>query len=319
MSNLTQRLTRALSLAALLVAVPTLSALAQDGAIDTAVPPAATAPEIDPTSVVATVSGETITEADLAFAAEDMAQQLAQIPAPERRAVLLQLLIDVKVLATAAREDGLDQSEDFARRSKFLEDRALRRAYLNETIAGQVNEAAIRAEYDTFIADFEAEEEIRASHILVETEEEANTIKAELDAGGDFAALATENSIDPGSAQNGGELGGFFGRGMMVPPFEQAAFALANPGDISEIVQSDFGYHIIRLEEKRESEPPTFEQLAPQIQQVLFERYYTQAIDERMATVELEIADPELKAKFDALAEAQAGAGEAPADAPPAQ
>lgn len=319
MLNSPKRAMRAISLATLMLAVPTLGIMAQDAAAPAATGTEAAAPAaaVDPSTVVATVSGESITEADLVFAAEDMAQQLARIPDAERRAVLLQLLIDVKVLAAAAREAGLDQSEDFARRSKFLEERALRRAYLDETIAGLVTEQEVRAEYDTFLTQFEPAEEINASHILVETEEEATALKAEIDAGGDFAALATENSIDPGSGQNGGELG-FFGRGAMVPAFDEAAFALANPGDVSDIVQSDFGFHIIKLNEKRQTPAPSFEELEPQIRQFLFERHYTQAIEDEMAGVDLQINDAELKAKFDALAAAQEGAAAEPAAEAPA-
>jgi peptidyl-prolyl cis-trans isomerase C len=140
----------------------------------------------------------------------------------------------------------------------------------------------------------------------VETEEEANTIKAELDGGADFATLAKENSIDPGAA-NGGDLG-FFGKGMMVAPFETAAFALTEVGQISAPVQSQFGWHIIRLEEKRQSTPPTFEQVAGQLQQQLLMTTFDDTVARLMEGVEIDIPDAALKAAVDAQTETQPAA-----------
>ncbi|CAN7311903.1 peptidylprolyl isomerase [Devosia sp. LjRoot3] len=304
MMKLSSRLLRTICLAALLGAAPTIGSFAQEAPAPEAAP-AAVAPE----TVVATVGGEPITEADLSFAAEDLAQDLAQMPAEERRAFLLRVLIDMKVMAGAAKEAGMDQTELFAQRLKYLEERALRRAYFADAIAGQVTEEAIRAEYDTFVAQFQPAEEVHARHILVETKEEADAIKAELDAGGDFAAIAQEKSIDPGSGANGGDLG-FFAKGMMVPEFETAAFALANPGDVSAPVQSQFGFHIIKLEEKRQSAPPAFEQVAPQIQQQVLMRVFNEKVEELMSGVTIDVTDPELKAAMDAQDAAQAAPAE---------
>ena len=305
MMTLSSRLMRTLCLAAVLVAAPTLGTFAQDTAAPAA--PAAVAPE----TVIATVDGQPITEGDLTFAAEDLAQDLAQMPAGERRAFLLRVLIDMKVMAGAAKEAGMDQTELFAQRLKYLEERALRRAYFADAIASAVTEEAVRAEYDAFVQQFQPQEEVHARHILVESEEEANTIKAELDAGGDFAAIAKEKSIDPGSGANGGDLG-FFGKGMMVPEFETAAFALANPGDVSAPVQSQFGWHIIKLEEKRMSQPPAFEQVAAQLQQRVLMRTFNEKVEELMAGTEVEVTDPELKATLDA--QDAAAEGEAAAE-----
>jgi peptidyl-prolyl cis-trans isomerase C len=297
MSNPTWRLLRAASLAALLAAAPALATFAQDAAAPAAEAPAAEAPAVpDPA----------ITEGDLAFAAEDMAQDLSQMPPEERRAFLVRILIDMKVMSNAARAAGMDQTPLFAQRQKYLEERALRRAYFAEAIVGSITEEAVRAEYDAFASEFVPEDEIRASHILVETEEEANDLKAQIDGGADFVALAKEHSIDPGAA-NGGDLG-FFGRGMMVAPFEEAAFALAEPGAVSAPVQSQFGWHIIRLEEKRQSAPPAFEQVAAQIQNELLMDTFTAKVEELMSGVTVDIADPELKAKFDAQEAAEAAA-----------
>lgn len=288
------RLVRTISLAALIASVPAIASHAQDTAA-----PAAEAAAVTPETVVATVGGEAITEADLSFAAEDLAQDLSQMPAEERRPFLLRVVIDMKVMAGAAKAAGMDQTPLFAQRLKYLEERALRRAYFAEAIAGAVTEEAVRADYDAFTAQFTPQDEVRASHILVESEDEANAIKAELDGGADFAAIAKEKSIDPGSGANGGDLG-FFGKGMMVPPFEEAAFALTEPGEVSAPIQSQFGWHIIKLGEKRQSQPPTFEQVAPQIQQQVLMRSFNEKVEDLMSGVEIDIADPALAAAMEA-------------------
>lgn len=309
MKNFSLRLVRTISLAALLVSAPAVASFAQDAAA-----PAADAAAVTPETVIATIGDETITEADLSFAAEDLAQDLAQMPPEERRPFLLRVLIDMKVMAGAAKDAGMDQTPLFAQRLNYLEERALRRAYFAEAIAGAVTEEAVRADYDAFVAQFTPTEEISAAHILVPTEEEANAIKAELDAGGDFAAIAKEKSIDPGSGANGGELG-FFGKGMMVPQFEEAAFALTEPGQVSAPVQSQFGWHIIKLAEKRQSQPPTFEQVAPQVQQQVLMTTFNNKVEELMSGVEINITDPALAAAMEAQDAAAPAAEEAEAAA----
>ncbi|KKB78354.1 hypothetical protein VW35_12025 [Devosia soli] len=315
MLTLSTRFMRTISLAALLLAAPAAATYAQDAAAPAEAPAAeAPAATVTPETVIATVGGEPITEGDLSFAAEDLSQDLAQMPPEQRRAFLLRVLIDMKVMAGAAKQAGMDQTPIFAQRLKYLEERALRRAYFADAIANQVTEEAVRAEYDTYVAQFQPQEEVHARHILVKTKEEADAIKAELDAGGDFEAIAKEKSIDPGSGANGGDLG-FFSKGMMVPEFETAAFALANPGDVSAPVESQFGWHIIKLEEKRESQPPAFEQVAPQIQQQVLMRVFNEKVEQLMSGVTVDVTDPELKAAM----EAEDAAAAAPAEGEAAQ
>ena len=295
------RLARTASVLALMLAAGALApAFAQDAA--PAVEAAAPAPE----AVIATVGGQPVTEADLSFTAEQMGQELSQIPPDQIRPLLLRTVISMKVLAAAGREAGLGDTPLFQLNMSFLEDQALRRAYLADLFAKSVTEDAVRAEYAKFVADFVPAEEIRASHILVATEEEAKTVKADLDAGGDFAAIAKEKSIDPGAA-NGGDLG-FFGKGMMVAPFEAAAYALTDIGQVSDPVQSQFGWHVIRLDEKRESSPPAFEQVASQLQQQLLMTTFQDTVDTLSEGVAIDIPDAALKAAVDAQTAADAAA-----------
>lgn len=280
-------------LAAAVMALAPTSGFAQDAA-------AAVSPE----TVVATVGGEPITEADIAFAAEDLSQELSRMPPEERKAFLVTVLIDMKVMAKAAREAQMDQTELFKQRLEYLEDRALRRAYFADAIAAAVTPEAVQAAYDEYVAGFQGQPEVHARHILVATEDEAKAVKAELEGGKDFAELAKEKSTDPSAQQNGGDLG-FFGRGMMVKPFEDAAFAM-QPGQISEPIQSDFGWHVIKLEESRTSQAPGLEQLAPQLQQQVMYQTFEKTVADLKAGLEIAIPDAGLAAAVDAQSEAQA-------------
>lgn len=253
--------------------------------------------QVAPDAVIATVGGQDITEADLVFAAEDLAGELQSIPPAERRAFLLTVLIDMKVMANAAREAGLDQTDIFARRLDYLEERSLRRAYFADVIEAGVTDEAIQAAYDELIADFEAQPEVRARHILVPTIEEAQSIRAEIEGGRSFEDAAAEYGTD-GTRATGGDLG-YFSTGMMVAPFEEAAFAL-EVGELSEPVESQFGWHLIQLEDRRLTTPPALEDVRPQVaQQVLYE-IFARIVGELKEGAEVNIADPELAAAVEA-------------------
>ena len=189
-------LAAALALGVALVAAPVATSAQEAPATDVPATEApATTPEVTPDTVVATVGGETITEADLAFAAEDLQQELSQMPPQERRAFLVTVLIDMKVMANGARAQQMDESEVFKRRLAYLEERALRRAYFAEEIASGVTPEAVRAAYDEMVADFEPQEEVSARHILVASEEEASAVKTELEGGADFADALIEGTM----------------------------------------------------------------------------------------------------------------------------
>jgi len=266
--------------------------------------PAAPAVEITPQTVVATVGGEAITEGDIQFAAEDLAQELQQMPPEQRKAFLVTVLIDMKVMAKAAREQQMDQTDLFKLRLRYLEDRALRRAYFGEKIATAVTPEALQAAYAAMTATFQGTEEVHARHILVATEEEAKAVKAELDGGKDFAELAKEKSTDPSAQQNGGDLG-FFAKGMMVKPFEDAAFTM-EVGAVSAPIKSDFGWHVIKLEEKRMSQPPSIEQVTPQLQQQVMFKNFEDAVAGLKQGITIDIPDPALAAGVQQQTEQQA-------------
>ena len=291
------RMIRRLSTAVALVALTGGAALAQDEA----------APTVDPNAVVATINGEDVTEGDLELALEGLEQQFAQLSPEQRRAAALSALIEIRLLADKAEEEGLADGAEFERQMVFLRERALHSAFIEQTIAGGVTDEEVRARYDQEIANVPAGEEIRARHIIVETEEEAQALIEQLDGGADFEELARENSTD-GAAAQGGDLG-YFGQGQMVPEFEQAAFAMDAGSYSSEPVQTQFGWHVIMVEDKRQQEPPAFEQVGPQIRSILLRERYFEAVEEIREAANVEIADETLRATLDEMeAASQPGA-----------
>jgi peptidyl-prolyl cis-trans isomerase C len=274
-----------------------LAVSAQDNAASSSAEPTAPA-QPDMNTVVATVGGETITEGDLAFAAEDIGQQLQQVPPDQVRGVLLAQMIDLKLMAAAGHTAKLEDSDTFKARLKYLTERSLRRAYTKQAISDTITPDAIKAEYDKQIAAMPSVDEIHARHILVSSEDDAKAIKTQLDGGADFAAIAKEKSIDPSAKQNGGDLG-FFTQDKMVKPFGDAAFAL-KINEISNPVQSQFGWHIIQVLERRPAAKPTLEELTPQIGQQLYVAKYRALFDELRKASTIDIPDANLKAQVDA-------------------
>lgn len=249
-----------------------------------------------PKDVVAKVGDEEIIEADLGFAAEDLGQELANIPADQQRAFLISVLIDMKVLAQAAKKEKMQNTEAYQIRLSYLEDRALRRAYFTDNIGPKITDEAVRKYYSELIADFEPIQEWRARHILVASIDDAQRIINEIKAGKGFENAALEYSSDSMSAQNGGDLG-YFRANVMTPPFEEGVKQL-EVGEMSEPVKTDFGWHIIKLEDKRMSAPPNFEQMQTQLQQQMLIELFNEEIKQLKEQANIEIIDPDIAAQI---------------------
>jgi len=246
--------------------------------------------ENKPDHVVAKVDGTDITEADVTMALADLGDSIQQIPEAQRREYAISYLADIRLGAKAAREAKLADDADFKRRIGYQTDRMLFEEYNAAQAKKSVTEEAMRALYTDTVKNLKPETEIRASHILVETEDQAKDIAKRLKAGEEFAKLATELSKDPGSGKQGGDLG-FFTKERMVPEFSAAAFALAI-GEVSAPVKSQFGYHVIKLTEKREKPVPTFEEVKDQIEQFMFRRVQQETIQNLRTTGKIERIDP---------------------------
>jgi peptidyl-prolyl cis-trans isomerase C len=213
--------------------------------------------------VLAKVNGAEIRQSDVAMAEEELAPSLAQMDPATKDENVLAFLIDMKIVAKAAEDEKIADSEDFKRRLTFTRNRLLMDSLLAAKGKAATTDAAMKQVYEDAAKQISGEQEVHARHILVETEDEAKAIKAELDKGADFAELAKKKSKDPG-ASDGGDLG-FFTKEQMVPEFSDVAFKL-DPGKISDPVKSQFGWHIIKVEEKRNRKPPEFDQVKAQIE-----------------------------------------------------
>ncbi|MBO6891996.1 MAG: peptidylprolyl isomerase [Roseibium sp.] len=248
----------------------------------------------EPDDVVAKVGDVEITEADIAFAARDLGQELQRVPPAQWRQVLLDVVVDMELMAQAARKDGLDQDPEFKKQLAHLEMRALRNAYLAQKVQGGITDEDLQKAYDEQFADFEGVEEINARHILVKEKAEAEAIVKELEGGADFAELAREKSTGP-SGPNGGDLG-FFGKGQMVKPFEDAVFALEKGEFTKEPVETQFGWHVIKLEDTRKQEKPPLEAVGDQLRQGLIRDRYEEIMAGLKNDIGVEILDQSLVA-----------------------
>lgn len=243
--------------------------------------------------VVATVGDRKITGADLDQALKDMAQQFQSFPESQRRARALDALIDLNIFAIQAEKEGLANDAELERRLNLLRVRALHNGYFQKRIQPTVTEEQMKARFEEEDAKIKPQQEVSARHILVKTEAEALAIIKELEAGKDFVELAKEKSTGP-SGPNGGDLG-FFGPGRMVPEFETAAFALEAGAYTKKPVKTQFGFHIIKVDEKRDQPKPTFEASRNQVRQVLLSEAYAKAVQEGREAIGAEILDESLK------------------------
>jgi peptidyl-prolyl cis-trans isomerase C len=233
----------------------------------TAAPTAAPAAAPSPDKVVARAEGIAVTEGDLAMAAEDPALSLPGMGDAQKRDLLVSYMVDLKLGAKAAAAAKVGDSPDFARKLAYFRDKLLLDEYLDREVKKAVTPEAARALYDETVKTMKPEPEVRARHILVEQEDEAKKAHARVKGGESFERVAEELSKDPGSKGEGGDLG-FFAKDRMVAPFAEAAFKL-EPGQVSEPVKSQFGWHVIKVEEKRVKPIPPFEEMKEQVDQYL--------------------------------------------------
>jgi peptidyl-prolyl cis-trans isomerase C len=217
----------------------------------------------DANPVLAKVNGSEIRQSDVTLAEEELGPSLAQMDPATKKENVLAFLIDMKIVAKAAEDKKIEDRPDFKARLGFTRNRLLMDNLLAAEGKAAATDEAMKKVYDEAAKQIAGEQEVHARHILVETEDEAKAIEAELKKGADFAELAKTKSKDPGAA-DGGDLG-FFTKDQMVPEFSVVAFAL-EPGKISDPVKSQFGWHIIKVEEKRNRKAPDFEQVKPQIE-----------------------------------------------------
>lgn len=242
-------------------------------------------------AVAVRVNGKDLTEADMKLAETEIGSDLGSIAGVPRRRVLAEFLVETQLFADAAEEAKLSPPAN-TQDTPYWKRRALRDVYFEKVIAKGIGDGEVKAFYDEHIGAKKQEEEIRASHILVDSEDKAYQVYTRLQSGGDFATMAKEVSTDPGSKDQGGDLG-FFVRGQMVPEFEQAAFAL-KPGEYSKPFKTQFGWHIARLEARRERKAPAFNDIKDRLTAAVIHYKAQQIVFDLRSKSKIEYVDAEI-------------------------
>jgi peptidyl-prolyl cis-trans isomerase C len=262
--------------------------------VDPAAPGAVTETKPDPNQVVARINGADITRQEVIDSAADLPPQIQQqidLVFPQ----LLNRYIGLKLLADKGKADNLAQDPEVQKLMSEYETQAIRQVYITRYLNEHVTEDAIKARYEQKLKDNPPPEEVRAAHILVKTEDEAKAIIEQLKGGADFAALAKEKSTDKGSGANGGELG-WFAKEVMVKEFADAAYAM-KVDEISQTpVKSQFGFHIIKLEERRTQPAPTLDSQKEQIRAELSEETVQALVQTLRKEAKVELLGPDGKA-----------------------
>lgn len=273
---------RRLAAAALVLAFAALPAGAQEAA------PA------KPETVVADVNGDKITLGDLMTTYRSLPARLQQVPFEQLFKPLLEHVIAIRLLASEGRKLKLEDSEAVKAKLKYMESQYVYEAYVDRIVTERATEAKLKEAYEAYVKDFKGEEEIRASHILVKTEQEAKDLIAQLEKGGDFGKLAKEKSIDPSKERNSGDLG-FFTKDQMVKEFAEAAFAMKKGETTKAPVKTQFGWHVIRVTDRRTKDAPKFDEVKDQLRQKLAETIAQEEIAKLRGAAKIQRFDAEGK------------------------
>jgi peptidyl-prolyl cis-trans isomerase C len=260
--------------------------------------------------VVARVNGTVLHRSDLQLALRGAPPEIQQEPFDKIYPQLLNSLVNAELLAQAGRKAKVDQNAQVKEQMEAADNEIIADAFVASLARSQVSEAKLRQAYDQYAKQAPATEEVHARHILVATEQEAKDIIAQLDKGADFATLAKEKTIDPPGKTDGGDLG-YFTKGDMVPEISTAAFAL-KPGEYTKTpIHTQYGWHIVKVEDRRPGKAGTYEQVAPEIAQQMTQQIVAAKLQELRGQGKIEL--------FGADGKAIAAAAPAPQAAPAQQ
>ena len=242
--------------------------------------------------VVATVNGVPIRASEVEFAAEDLLAQIANIKPDQRYQFLVSYLIERQLLAQAAEKAKISSTEEYKKRAGFYRAKALRDAYFKTKIEPLVTDKEAKARYEKETANIKPQDEVRARHILVKTEDEAKAVAAELKKGAKFEEVAKAKSAGP-SAPRGGDLG-YFTKDKMVPEFAKVAFDMKK-GQVSAPVKTEFGWHIIKVEDRRKQTIQSFDAIKTRIRNVLLRQKVAELALTLRKKAKIEYVDPDAK------------------------
>ena len=251
-----------------------------------AAPTALRAQDSDP--VLARANGVDIRQSDLALAEDEVGASMPQMPPDQKREYLITYLAEIIILSQAADAQKIGDRPDVKHRIDVERNRVLMETLLKDAGQAAVTDEAMHKVYDDAVKQMPPEQEVHARHILVATEAEAKDIEAQLKKGADFATLAKEKSKDPGAA-DGGDLG-YFTKDQMMPEFAEAAFKL-DKGQISDPVKTQFGWHIIEIEDKRIKPTPTFDEVKSQLQTYVEHRAQADLVQKLRSAANIERLD----------------------------
>jgi peptidyl-prolyl cis-trans isomerase C len=266
--------------------------------------------------VVAKVNGVTVRLSELEVAQQALPPQYRNMPLEAVFPALLDRIIDSKLVVADGRKHKVTEDPAFKKRMSFVEEQVIQDFWLQREIARQVTQEMLQKRYEERLKSMPPEEEVHARHILVSTEDEAKALIEELKKGGSFEKLAKEKSTDKASGAEGGDLG-WFKKTDMVKEFADAAFALKK-GELTQVpVKSQFGHHVILVEDRRQAPPPAFEELANQLREEVARETVTAMLDQLRAGAKIEKFNID-GSKPDAAAKPPAQPAPARPAAPPA-
>ncbi len=290
------RLAAAMGLGAVMLGALSGAAFAQTAAPASAAP-AQAKPADTKDQVLATVNGLPIYISEVTDEIQNLPEQYRGMPADRLMPLMLNQLITNKLLLAEGNRQKLADTDDVKKKVERYRERAVQQVLLQQVVAKSVNDQALQELYKKYVAENPAKEEVSARHILVNSEAEGTAIIAQIKAGGDFAALAKQKSKDP-AAQNGGDLG-FFTKDDMVKEFAEAAFAMKS-GEVSQKpVKTQFGFHVIKVEDRRTANPVSFDEAKEDLQSQLSQQAVSQYIETLRAGAKVERFGPDGKPMAD--------------------
>ncbi|VEJ44798.1 peptidylprolyl isomerase [Bartonella vinsonii] len=245
---------------------------------------------VSPSHVMAVVDGKNITVGQLDELAFEINPNLARFSDEQRRIMVLKAYLDMQALAKAAISKGIDKTEAYDKRMAVMRDNVLQQLYFKQTVVDQISDTDLETLYNKEVAALPKEDEVKARHILVKTKKEAETVIKRLNKGENFEEIAKKSSTD-GSAAVGGDLG-YFSHGQMVKPFEDAAFALKVGEYTKNPVESPFGWHVIKVEDRRLKQPPVFDDVKEMLRTQLIKERYQKLIVDLRSKIDVKYPDP---------------------------
>lgn len=240
-------------------------------------------------AVLATVDGKSIRETDVRRVYESLPAQYKQAPFAMIKAQLVEQLVNMKIIQNAAKTENFDKQAEFTDRVADVKDQLLQEYFIQKKIDAALTDEALKAAYDKNVADFTPTKEVHARHILLEDEEKAKEVIVLLEQGGDFVELAKTHSTGP-SGPTGGDLG-YFAKDRMVPEFAEAAFAMEKGTYTKAPVKTQFGWHVIFVEDSRDTSPPAFDEMKETLTQTLTTETVTQLLDGLKAKAVIDIVE----------------------------